>query len=536
MTLSLLPFAAAALLSAAPADTVPLLKGLGTYSRAVTVKVPAAQRYFRQGLVLAYGFNHAEAIRAYAEGERLDPSCAMCAWGIAYAMGPNINATMDAEGERAAHAAIRRAQAANTGTKVERALIAAMATRYAEPYGEARAARDSAFAQAMADVRKRFPADQDVAVIYADAMMNLRPWNQWATDGTPHPGTLDVVAALEKVIAANPNHPGACHLYIHAVEASRTPERAVPCAERLARLVPAAGHLVHMPAHVYIRVGRYGDAVKANEHAVHADEAYIADRQPSGIYPAMYYPHNIHFLAVAASLDGQSKAAIEAGDALAARISDEVLAMAPPLELFAVVGDLMRVRFGRWDAILAQPMPSPARRYATGVAWYARGRAHAATGNLPMARAALDSLRAVAAAAPADWTMGAFHSGKELLLLAQRQLESAVHFAAGEEDRGLRALFEALEYEDRIRFDEPHPFPLATRQALGAALLRAGRAKEAEVVYREELDRQRENGWSLFGLAAAQRAQGKTEAAAATEARLRKAWARADVQLASSWF
>ncbi len=526
----------AALFLAGAPDSVPLLNGLGRYARPVSVRAPLAQRYFTQGLVMAYGFNHAEAIRAFKEGERIDPSCAMCAWGEAFALGPNINWPMDSAAEAQALAAVRRAQAIKGGTAVERALIAALAQRYGEPVGAERTTRDSAYAMAMREVARKFAGDQDVLVLFADAMLNLRPWNQWRTDGSPQPGTLEIVASLEKVIAANPNHPGACHLDIHAVEASRSPERAVPCAERLAALVPAAGHLVHMPAHIYVRVGRYNDAVKANEHAVHVDEEYIADRGPQGLYPAMYYPHNIHFLSFAAGLAGQSKLAIDAGDEQARKITDVELQLAPPLELFATVGDIMRVRFGKWDAILAQPLPPSSRRYATGIAWYARGRAYAATGRLVEARAALDTVQFIAAQASRDWVMGSFHSGKQLLNIAGKQLEAAIALSTGKTGRAIRAYGEAQVMEDSLRYDEPHPLPLPTREGLGAALLKAGRAAEAEAVYRRDLFNLPENGWALYGLTQSLKAQGKTAEAAKIEARFKRAWSQADVQLSSSWF
>lgn len=524
-----------ALVSTAP-DSVPLIDGLGDYRRPISTRSQLSQRYFTQGLVLTYGFNHAEAIRAYQEAQRLDPACGICAWGEAFALGPNINWPMDSASEAQALAAVRRAQASKGGTAVERALIAALAQRYGEPVGAERATRDSAYALAMRAVAQRFPNDQDVQTLYADAMLNLRPWNQWRTDGSPQPGTLAVVAALEKVIGLNPNHPGACHLYIHTVEASRTPERAVPCAERLASLVPAAGHLVHMPAHIYVRVGRYNDAVKANEHAVHADEQYIADRGPQGLYPAMYYPHNIHFLSFAAALAGRSKLAIEAGDEQARKITEAELKLAPPLELYATVGDVMRVRFGKWDAILAHPLPPATWRFATGVAWYARGRAYAATGRLAEARAALDTVRTIGDAASPDWVMGSFHSGKQLLGIAAKQLEGAIALTEGKTARALRAYDQALVLEDSVRYDEPHPFPLPTRQALAAALLEAGRPAEAEAVYRRDLTNLPENGWALFGLVRSLEAQGKKVEAARVNARFKKAWASADVELKGSWF
>ncbi|MGH7644796.1 MAG: hypothetical protein ACREMR_04345, partial [Gemmatimonadales bacterium] len=316
------PLLATLLVAASPAqsvaDSVPLYTNLGTHHVPITTRVAAAQRYFDQGMRLAYGFNHAEAIRAFTEAARLDPDCAMCYWGIAYAHGPHVNAGMDSAAGVAAYAAIQEAlQRAAGASPREQAYIRALAGRYAPVPPADRAALDSAYARGMADVVRAHPTDWDAAALYAEALMNLRPWNYWHKDGTPYAGTTEIVGQLERVIAANPDHPGACHFYIHAVEAV-APEKAVPCAERLARLMPGAGHMVHMPAHIYIRVGRYADAIEANVHAVHTDEVFIEGQKPQGIYPIAYYPHNYHFMSFAATLAGRSATAIEAAKKTAA--------------------------------------------------------------------------------------------------------------------------------------------------------------------------------------------------------------------------
>ncbi|HXE58449.1 MAG TPA: hypothetical protein VNK43_10655, partial [Gemmatimonadales bacterium] len=328
--MALLPLTVAvALMGTAPPhhrDSVPLYRNLGDHRYRITTGVEAAQAYFNQGLRLYYAFNHAEAIRAFREAQRRDPDCAMCFWGEALAWGPNINAAMDSAAGVAAYAAVQRAVALEgRASTLERALIQALATRYAPVPPADRGALDSAYARAMADVARRHRDDHDVAVLHAEALMDLRPWNYWTREGRPYPGTAELVAQLERVIAANPRHPGACHFYIHAVEAVE-PAKAVPCAERLAALMPGAGHLVHMPGHIYIRVGRYADAIKANEHAVHADETYIRDQRPGvGAYTAGYYPHNYDFLAFAAAMAGRSAQAMEAAEKLAALETPEMM-------------------------------------------------------------------------------------------------------------------------------------------------------------------------------------------------------------------
>ena len=359
----------------------PLYTDLGTYQQKITTASPQAQAYFDQGLRLVYSFNHLEAQRAFREAARLDPTCAMCYWGIALTYGSNYNSPTDAQREDAALAAVGQARALSPrATERERAVIAALAARHGSTPNADRAALDRAYADAMRDVARRFPDDLDAATLFADAMMNLRPWDLWTPDGKPEPGTEEIVVTLERVLAANPNHPGANHLYIHAVEASPTPERAVAAADRLGALMPGAGHLVHMPSHIYYRVGRYEDAVAANVHAVKADRAYFAVAEPSDIYRMMYYPHNLDFIWHAASMEGRSAETVRAAREFAAAAPTEMILQMSDMETAPAAPLLALARFGRWDEILREPAPPAGMPYVTGVWRYARGVAFAATG------------------------------------------------------------------------------------------------------------------------------------------------------------
>jgi tetratricopeptide (TPR) repeat protein len=447
---------------------------------------------------------------------------------VALAYGPHVNAGMDSAGGVQAWDALQRARAlASKASPAERAYIEALATRYASPPPADRAALDSAYARAMTELARRNPKDLDAVTLAAEARMDLRPWNYWKTDGTPYPGTAELVADLERVIKADPNHPGACHYYIHAVEAVQ-PTLAVPCAERLASLMPGAGHMVHMPAHIYIRVGRYDDAIAANEHAVHTDENYIAEEHPSGVYPAAYYPHNLHFLAFAATLAGRSNEAIAAARALSAKTPLDVARQVPMVEAMVPYLPLTLVTFGRWDEVLRTPLPPADLRVATAMAQYARGVALAATGRGTEAAAALDTVKAIAAKATGDAKPAldiAVHAlSGEIAFRAERLPEAETHFKA------------AMAIEDGLLYMEPPHWYYPIRHSLGAVYLRQGRAAEAERLYRQDLQRFPENGWALFGLAKALRAQGKAQEAAQVEARFQRAWQGSDVQLASSRF
>lgn len=510
----------------APADTVPLYDDLGTYHHEISTDVPAAQQYFDQGLRLSYAFNHAEAIRAYREAGRLDPECAMCWWGVAYAYGPNINAPMDSASGVAAYQAVQEALARKEhASERERAYIDALAERYAAVPPADRAALDSAYADAMREVALAHGDDPDAATLWSEARMNLRPWNYWTPAGDPQPGTEEILATLEGVLAANPDHPGACHFYIHAVEAV-APEKAVPCAERLASLMPGAGHIVHMPAHIYIRVGRYADAVDANIHAVHTDETYIADASPGmGIYPGFYYPHNYHFLSFASTFAGRSDTAVEAARKTAEKMPLDIARAVPDAERLIAHPHLTLMVFGRWDEVLSEPRPPAELQLASLLTDYARGVAFAATDRLDEARASLDTLRT--RTVPEGWP-------STVQEIADHALQGEIAARDGDLDAAITHLRAAVELEDGLTYTEPAYWNQPVRWFLGAALLEAGKPAEAEAVYRENLDRFPENGWALAGLAAALRAQGKETEADEVEARFQAAWDGADVTLMTS--
>jgi tetratricopeptide (TPR) repeat protein len=510
------------------AATVPLYQNLGTLHRPVTASAPA-QRYFDQGLRLTYAFNHEEAVRAFREAQRLDSTCTMCAWGEALALGPNINAPMDSASGAAAHAAVARAQRlAASAPELERAWVDALSRRYAAVPPAERAPLDTAYATAMSALAERYPQDVDAQALAAEALMNLSPWHYWEADGSPRAATPEIVSRLEAALALDAGHPGACHFYIHTVEAKH-PERAVPCAEQLAAAMPGAGHLVHMPAHIYIRVGRWADAIEANRHAVHADDVLLRDASldRSGMYGQAYVPHNHHFLAFAAAMAGQSATALEAARATAAAIEPAAAEAFPPVQWQATAPYVSLVTFGRWEEILKEPLPPPAQRYATAMAYYARGVAFARLDRGGEARAALDTVLAIEAAVPADdfrkaLTIAGLALEGEMALSARRPAEAAAMFRR------------AVAIEDGLGYMEPPTWYYPIRQSLGRALLEAGKPAEAERVYREDLRRFPDNGWSLTGLSLALAAEGRSAEAATVRQRLDELWKDADVRPVAS--
>jgi tetratricopeptide (TPR) repeat protein len=524
--------------AAATTAPPPLFDNLGGHHRAITTTSPKAQAYFDQGLRLVYGFNHHEAQAAFREAARLDPTCAMCVWGIALTYGSNYNSPTDADRERGALAAVSEARtlAAMAATDRERVLIAALATRHSAASGADRATLDRAYADAMRDVSRRFPDDLDAATLLADALMNLRPWSLWTTEGAPRPGTEEIVAILERVLAVDPMHPGANHLYIHAVEASPDPRRAEAAADRLRGLMPGAGHMVHMPSHIYYRIGRYADAAEVNVRAVAADRAYFARSRPSPIYRMMYYPHNLDFIWHAAALEGRGAECLRAAREFAAAAPAEAVLEMPDMETAPAAPYFALVRFGRWAEMLAEPAPPARMLYATGAWRYARGLAFLGTGRRDEAAGELGQLRLVRQSVPPERTVAGFFKMADMLALASEVLAGEIATRGGDTDTAVKHLAEAVHIQDEHWFTEPPPWYFPVRQSLGAALLQAGRAAEAEAVYREDLRRNPENGWSLFGLAQSLRAQGKNVDATAVDARFRRTWARADVTLVSSRF
>ena len=515
----------------------PLLGNLGSHRHPITTNSALAQRYFDEGLVLTFGFNHPEAIRSFEDAATLDPSCAMCYWGIALALGPNINAPMGSATVPEAWSAIQKARELAPGvSEREQAYIAALAQRYAAEPPADRSALDLAYAEAMRELARSYPDDLDAATLFAEALMDLSPWQYWTKDGQPTTYTEEIVATLESVLARNPSHPGANHYYIHAVEASHSPERAVPSAERLAALAPGAGHLVHMPAHIYWRVGRYHDAYLMNEHAIHADEGYIPDRNArASSYALGYYPHNIHFLFAAAQMEGNSRAAIEAARKLVAANSDDVYRAMPALEDYRPTELFALARFGKWAAILEQPAPPADLKYTSGAWHWARGMAYLRLGQSETAERELERLAAIAGSEAArQQALSSASTPSTLLGIGAHILRGELAGSRGQLDEQIAELRAAVATQDELPYIEPPAWFYPVRQDLGAALLEAGRAAEAEAVYREDLRQYPNNGWSLFGLVRSLEAQGKNAEAAEARARFEQAWRHADVTLTSS--
>jgi tetratricopeptide (TPR) repeat protein len=513
-----------------------LLGNLGTVHRKVSTRSADAQKFFDPGLALTYGFNHDEAARSFARAAELDPSCALCFWGAAYTLGPNYNIPMLPERAQAAWDAVQAAQKNAPGASdVEQALIAALAKRYAGPtYVEPPAMQpfNEAFAKAMTEVSRRFPDDLDVRTLSAEALMNVNPWKLWTPAGEPAEGTLEIVAQLEAVLARDPKHAGANHYYIHAVEASKQPDKALPSADRLAQLVPGAGHLVHMPAHIYQRVGRYADASRANLAAVEADAAYLAKVKPPGYYP-MYTAHNHGFLAYSAAMQGRSEASLSAARHSAEAMPRDLVCGMPGMDFFVSEPLLVLVRFGRWDDVLKEPAPDPKYKVLVALHQHARGMALAATGKTDEARAAAQQIRGVVAELPDDLLAG-LNAGRLVLDLAATVVEARIAEATRAPD-AVTLWKAAVALEDQLAYNEPADWFYPTRHYLGALLLDRGNAKEAEAVYREDLAHHPDNGWALFGLAKALGVQRKA-AQRETEQAFLRAWQDADVKLTRSAF
>lgn len=504
--------------------TTPLFTDLGSHHRPVTTSSPLAQQYFDQGLRLLYGFNHDEARKSFEQAARLDPNCAMAYWGIALVVGPNYNLPMDPKHEQLAWDNVQKALALKPKvSENERAYIDALARRYTLDPAVDRKQLQADYARAMRDVARRFPEDLDAATLFAEAMMNLRPWDLWTKDGKPQPGTEEIIATLESVLFRNPNHPGANHYYIHATEASPNPGRALAAAARLKRLAPGAGHLVHMPAHVYIRTGRYDEAAAANVRAIEVDRAYLERAKPDGMYPMIYYPHNIHFLWVSAAMAGREKEAIEAArDLLRAAPMSTAIGM-PMMEMFTPAVYFALVRFGRWEEVLAEPAPPAELPFTTGMWHYARGMAFANKGNAPAAREELAALHEIAGATPNDLQIN-LNSARLLLGIAGNVLAGEVAARRGRGREAIAAFRKAVELQDQLNYDEPPAWYFPVREALGAAQLAAGRPRDAEATFRRDLELNPENPRSLYGLSKALEKQGKKTDAAVTARRFAAAW------------
>ncbi|HWA29880.1 MAG TPA: hypothetical protein VG867_02220 [Rhizomicrobium sp.] len=518
----------------------PVLTGYGDHHHPITMNDPQTQAFFDQGVRLMFAFNHAEAIRSFREAARLDPNCAMCWWGVAFALGPNINLPMQPDAVAPAVAAVQRAQSLESKASPEEAeWIEAIAKRYSTDPKADRHAMDEAFAAAMGKVWHDYPSDHDAGVFYAESMMDTQPWDYWEADGqTPKGHGGEIVSTLETVLKEEPLHPGALHLYIHAVEASNTPERAEATADKLEPLMPAAGHIVHMPAHIYFRVGRYEDAVKVNILAAQKDEEYIAACKAQGFYPLAYYAHNIHFLWTSSEMLGQYQLAHEAAMRLVKATADGVpqAVQMPAVQLYMFVPVVTDIRFGKWDAALAEPRPSKDLKLAMAVSLYARGFAYANKHDLK--RAAQDRAQLAAMIAGNELTAvdGFGIPGTQMAKVGLALLDGEIARAKGDKSAMLAGFGQANDLYIALPYTEPDYWHEPVSHIYGAALLEAGKPREAEEIYRDSLKVHRIDGWALYGLAQALDAQGKKEEAAATRAEYAKVWKLADVQITSSRF
>jgi tetratricopeptide (TPR) repeat protein len=503
-----------------------LMTGLGDLHHPVSTRNPQAQQFFDQGLRLIYAFNHDEAARSFKRAAELDPKLAMAYWGIAEAVGPNYNDPASEDRFKQAHEAVQKAvDLSSAASPSEKDYIQAMAKRFpAEPKTDLKKAAEE-YRDAMREVAKKYPDDLDAATLFAESSMDLHPWGLWHLDGTPEAGTEEIISTLESVIKRDPNHLGAVHYYIHAVEASPSPQRALAGANRLAALAPAAGHIVHMPAHVYIRTGDYQAAVKTNQDAAAADRAYIKSSGAQGLYPAMYYSHNLHFIAAAASMNGDYAEAVRAANMLAAHVGPMVKDM-PPLEAFMTIPLAVNVRFQKWDEILKTPQPGADRQVTTTYWHFARGMALAGTGKMAEAEKELKALSAIADATPADaiFSMPFNNKTKDILKIATNVLGAKIDLAKKNNADAVAKLREAVAVQDSLRYGEPPDWFSPVREMLGAALLMGGNNPEAEKVFREDLERNPRNPRSLFGLQQALKAQGRTYDAGLVEGQFRRSW------------
>ena len=520
------PSAASAALGAAPGDDPPLLSGLGRATLSIETSSRDAQQFFDQGYRLAWGFNHAEALRAFRKAQRLDPQCAMCFWAEAWALGPNINVPMDPAANAPALAALKKArQLAPKASARERALIDALAQRYADEPPADRTPLDASYAAAMRKVAREYPADSEVAILYADALMNASPWDYWEPGGIrPRAAVADLVPTLERILAQDPEHAPAIHLYIHAVEASVNPRRAEPYADRLAKLAPKAGHLVHMPSHIYFVVGRYADSLATNVKAVAADEAYIAAEKPVGVYPLGYYAHNVHFVMVSAQMGGDAKKVVAAAQKLAGLIPDEPAREVLMLQPMKAAPYFAHAQFSPLATVMALPDPGPAIPYVRTAWHYARGTALAQAGDVARARAELAAIERIVATKdykPFEaWKIPA----REVAQISAHVLRARIAQSTNDLDTAIAELQPAIRLQDELPYMEPAYWYYPVRQSLGALLLLKGDASGARDAFGATLVKTPNNAWALYGLGQAYLREGKRAEAKAVEARFRRAW------------
>lgn len=514
----------------------PLFENLGNLNFPISTKEELAQTFFNQGMKLTYAFNHAEAHRSFMEASRLDPTAAMTYWGQAYVLGPNINdpQPLDERKEKYNEAMAKAVKHASKASKKEQALIGALSHRYSEDLTKDVVELNMAYMNAMTKVAKQFPEDTDVQILYAASVMNTVPWNYWDKDGNPSPNIAEAKAALEKAIAINPENPGGHHYYIHMVELPK-PDLAIASADKLGGLMPAAGHIVHMPSHIYIRVGRYLDAVKVNQAAILADEDYISQCYSQGMYPLGYYPHNIHFLWSAATLLGDSDVAIDAAKKTAEKVPEGELITLPFLQNFASVPLLAYTRFGKWNEILTTPSPNAEIKHLKLIRHYARGIAFVRKNNAKEAQEELEAIQEMINDPELESLVAAgFDNSASIGKVAYEVVAGELASLNGNLPKAIVHLKKAVELEDNLVYTEPAAWYIPTRQNLGAVLLNAQEYEEAEKIYREDLKVLRQNGWSLMGLHQSLKAQGKMNEADAIKQEFDKAWEHADISIDTS--
>ena len=521
----------------AESKAIPLISGLGEHHHPVTTSNQEAQRFFNQGLTFVFAFNHEEAVRSFKRAAELDPNLAMAHWGVALALGTNINSAVDAEREQMAYEAVQKALSlAPKASEPERAYITALSKRYSNDPKADLSKLEVDYKNAMAELYKRYPYDLDVATLYAESMMNLRPWQYWGADGKPAEGTLEIVAVLEAVLKRDPDHIGANHYYIHAVEASPHPEWALPAAQKLKVLTPAAGHLVHMPAHIDMRVGNFDAAARSNAYAAVADEEHFKNHGEQGMYPLMYYSHNLHFLAVAHCLQGRYADSERAARRLEAHLSRHVndgpmfKAMAPMFDSFLPTHLLIQVRFRKWEDILKAPEPDRRLVVTKALRHFARGMAYASTARVDKAEAELGAFTTSSKAIGKDAVYGG-NRASAVLSIAENTLNGKIAMAKNQKKAAIEFLKKAVEVEDQLTYMEPPDWYIFSRESLGGALLSDGQYQEAERVFRADLERNARNGRSLFGLVESLNAQGKKLDAQLVKKEFDAAWKNADTSL-----
>jgi len=506
-----------------------LATGLGDIDHPVSTNNPEAQKFFNQGLAYVYAFNHAEAVNSFKQAAKLDPQLAMAYWGVSLSLGSNYNVPADGPALLEAFSSLQKAmELAPKASEHDRAYIDALAKRYSADLQVDRQKLAVDYKNAMGQLAKNYPDDLDAATLYAESMMNLHPWQLWSLDGKPAEGTLEIVSVLEGVLRRNPGHSGANHYYIHAVEASTNPERALPSAARLGKVAPKAGHLVHMPSHIYSRTGDYYEAAQANVDAIAVDREYMEKSGNQGLYPMMYYNHNVHFLAAASAMNGRFADSIKSARELEANVKPVVKAM-PMLEMFLPYSTVALTRFNKWDEILKEPKPDPALKITTAFWHFARGSAYAASKQTANAEAELAALRAISKSLTEERLFN--NAATDIMKVAELELAGKIALARGDKQAAFDLFNKAVAAEDATSYAEPADWDLPVREVLGGALLINGDSNTAEKVFRAEIERRPRNGRALFGLAESLRKQNKTAAARAVQLEFEKAWQYADTKL-----